>query len=376
MIYLHTGAPGNGKSLYSIWHVKQRAEEENRPVYYHGIKGLKLGWIELVSPHKWIDVPDGSIVVIDECQSTWRPRIHGTSVPESISAMETHRHRGIDIYLITQHPMLLDSNIRRLVGKHRHIVRIFGMQAANIHEWDQVRESPDKSRAGSVETKWVYPKDVYSLYDSAVLHTHKARIPARVFFLLLIPVLIVGLAWGVINWMQGKGKAAKEQTAASAPIGKPVNDSEGKPMTASEYISARTPRVPDFAFTAPVYDEITKPVIAPIPAVCYTFGNVCKCRTQQGTPYQVQDSTCRQIVKTGIFYDWDTRGLVREPPQIAANDKKDALPTPDPAVPVKTAYIAVSPPPRQLSQVDLPEEEGSYYHPASREVIKWEPWVP
>lgn len=47
MITLTTGVPGSGKSLYTISQVKEKAEKENRPVYYSGITDLKLPWVEM-----------------------------------------------------------------------------------------------------------------------------------------------------------------------------------------------------------------------------------------------------------------------------------------------------------------------------------------
>ncbi len=94
-----------------------------------------------------MELPAGSIVLIDEVQRLMRPRIHGSKVPAFIAELETHRHRGIDLVLITQHPMLLDSNVRRLTGQHFHVIRKFGTQMANVYEWGQVKENADKNRS-------------------------------------------------------------------------------------------------------------------------------------------------------------------------------------------------------------------------------------
>ncbi len=138
--------------------------------------------------------------MIDECQWVFRPRGNGSHVPESVSAMETHRHRGLDLYLITQHPMLLDSNIRRLAGCHWHVVRAFGAHAANVHAWGEVRENCDKNRAGSIKTFWPYTREVYAYYKSAELHTHKFRPPLRLWALLILPLLIGLAVWGVVRY--------------------------------------------------------------------------------------------------------------------------------------------------------------------------------
>jgi hypothetical protein len=56
MICLITGLPGNGKTLYALQWVKDKAEKEGRPVFYARIKGLKLPWT-LIDPFKWFECP-------------------------------------------------------------------------------------------------------------------------------------------------------------------------------------------------------------------------------------------------------------------------------------------------------------------------------
>jgi hypothetical protein len=52
--------------------------------------------------------------------------------------------------------------------------------------------------------------------------------------------------------------------AASGYIpGKSAAASEKKPQTPKEYVESFEPRIPGLAYTAPVYDEVTKVVEAP-----------------------------------------------------------------------------------------------------------------
>jgi len=266
MLTLLTGQPGAGKTLRMIQEVKEYSEREKRPVFYAGINGLSesLGWILLDSKKDWHKAPDGAIVVIDECQEMWRTRGIGAQVPEYVSAMETHRHRGLDVFVTTQHPMLLDTNIRRLVGRHLHVVRAFGMQKAVIHEWQSLKAEPEKSKADSVRHDWAYPKDVFSLYKSSELHTHKRRIPARYFFMFLAPFLIIGFVWYAATLLYKRSQpaapvAAAQPAVASGQVG-------NRTLTSAEWLKSREPRVPDLAYSAPVYDAVTAPVRAPFPA--------------------------------------------------------------------------------------------------------------
>ena len=113
MITLITGQPGAGKTLFTLQFVRELAEKEKRTVHYSGIKDLRLPWLELANAEDWYQVPQGSIVVVDEAQRIFRPRGAGSVVPRHVSELETHRHQGIDLFIITQHPMLVDTNVMR-----------------------------------------------------------------------------------------------------------------------------------------------------------------------------------------------------------------------------------------------------------------------
>lgn len=315
MIYLHTGQPGAGKTLFTISIVKERAEREQRPVFYHGIELLKPelfpNWHRLENPERWMDCPDGAIIVHDECQTLYRPRGNGAQVPEYVSRWETHRHNGWDAYLITQHPMLIDSNIRRLAGEHLHVIRAFGAKMATLHRWQQVKEQCDKSRADSVSETKGYPTQLFDAYKSATVHTHKARIPARVFGLLAIPLLLGALVWWFMSWYQGRADGARiEQTisgseAAGRPAG-PSSPPRAGPKSTAEWIAERQPRIQGLPHTAPAYDKVTEVVRAPAPVACVASATRCTCYTEQGTRMDTPEDLCRQIVKNGYYVAWDT----------------------------------------------------------------------
>ena len=319
MIYLHTGQPGAGKTLFTLAIVRERAEREQRPVFYHGIEILKPelfpNWHQLEDPAKWMELPDGAIIVHDECQGLYRPRGTGAQVPEHVSRWETHRHNGWDAYFITQHPMLIDSNIRRLAGEHMHVIRAFGAKMATLHRWQQVKEQCDKTRADSVSETKAYPAQLFDSYKSATVHTHKARIPPRVFFLLLLPLLLGALGWWFSTWYadraEGQGNERSiEKSQARGSITGPPPPSRRK--TVAEWIEERQPRIEGLPHTAPVYDRVTEVVRAPVPVACVASASRCVCYTEQGTRMGTPEALCRQIVKDGYFVAWDTAPPVSE----------------------------------------------------------------
>lgn len=374
MIEIITGLPGNSKTLFTISYVKAWSEKDNRPVYYSGIAELTLPWTQ-IEPKEWMNCPTGSIIVIDECQRIFRNRTINSAVPDYVEKLETHRHLGLDLVFITQHPMLVDPALRRLVGRHRHMVRIWGMEASTIHEWNSVKEQCDKpsARADSEKTKWLFDKTLYGSYKSSERHTVKRQIPKRVKFLAVVPFLLFGAGYAVKHYMFDSHKSDKvtaSATTKSGATGLPgllpgahnSPDKEVDPVVdAKNYLWAQTPRITDVPSTAPKYDELTKPTVAPRMAACVSRPSGCKCYTQQGTPYPTSHDMCMDVVKNGYFQEFKDKededdGLrgrrdvqevsparvVVEPPPVAENIPSPAPEPPEPPVqriaraPVKT----------------------------------------
>lgn len=305
MIELRTGLPGAGKTLFALKQVRELAEKEGRPVYYFNISGLAIpGWIQLDEDQarEWFKLPAKSIVVLDEAQRIFRPRHHSSGVPPYVAELETHRHRGIDLVLITQHPGLVDSNVRKLVGRHRHYVRAFGSSVVVQHEWAEVNGEVDKSRADSLQTTLKHPEEVYGWYKSAEVHTVKRRIPPRMVALVVLPFLVAGLIWGGVRWFSARINpppvaAQKGQDAAASAL---------TPGTRpASFFEQHRPRVASLPHTAPAFDEVMSVKAAPFPAACVATASRCKCYTEQATALDVEEGICRDIVARGLF---DPRG--------------------------------------------------------------------
>lgn len=307
MITLTTGQPGAGKTLYTLAFVNALGIKENRQVYYSGIADLKIpGWIELDNAEQWFTLPAGSIILIDECQRLFRPRGNGSTVPEYVSKLETHRHDGFDLFFITQHPMLVDTNVRRLVGRHFHVQRTFGMQRATVHEFPDLRQEPDKSREGSIRHDFSYPKEVFTWYKSAEVHTVKRRLPMRLYILFLLPLLILALAYGAYNWLTGrvapKTGADGALVATAAPVTGAPSPARTTTLTTTQYIEQYTPRIDGLPHTAPAFDKVMEVKTAPQPAACIASRTKCTCYTDQATPILMGEGLCRDIAERG-FYD-------------------------------------------------------------------------
>lgn len=70
-------------------------------------------------------------------------------------------------------------------------------------------------------------------------------------------------------------------------------------------MASYVPRVDGLQYTAPAYDELTKPVRVPVPAACVRIRGECECWTQQGTRLETTPQVCEQVVKRGFFESFD-----------------------------------------------------------------------
>lgn len=324
-----TGLPRQGKTLYTFIQVRERAEKENRPVYYCNIPEVTIpGWIEIDHPDKWMDCPNDSIIVIDELQDFWGAASSGARVPVPILELSKHGKRGIDFYFITQDPTLVHSTPRKLCETHWHVVRAFGSETALAYKHRGMQTDPSKVAHKAEKYPWRYPKDAFGKkdsagnwitkpwYKSADVHNIKRRIPLKLWAIPFALAVAIGAVWFAISSVLSYGGNMVDAGAGSVP-GTAVASAAGArppaagasrdvaaPATAEQYLDQRRPRIPDFPHTAPVYDQITQPTEAPYPAACVQMGSRCDCYTQQGTYMRTSADTCAQIVKYGFFKDW------------------------------------------------------------------------
>ena len=317
MIFLITGAPGTGKTAKAVSLLLDY--EGKRPIYNMGIPDLAVEhfvtppvehWTEQrTSPEDpaiklpYFTFPENAVIIIDEAQRVYRPRSSGVKVPDHVAAFETHRHTGVDFILITQSPQLLDSNIRRLVGKHIHI------RATHLgryqYEWSECGEvESSASRSAAIRSKYTLPKKVFGLYKSAELHT-KIKKPIHP------GVVIVGLA---VLALLGGGYYMQQTIAAkmSPNEGRTQDGTGGGGLSKPDRIAASppppapvlpdfTPRDPDSPITAPAYDGVRQVKNAPRIAACVASSSRCICYTQTANPLNITEPVCRSYVRGGYF---------------------------------------------------------------------------
>lgn len=180
MITLITGTPGSGKTLRCVELLAELRNSDDAKtrsrLIFANVNGLapEIGAVAEFDPLKWMDLPEGSLIVIDECQDFWPSRPSGSRRPESVAALNTHRHKGIDFVLLTQHPGLIDQDIRALVGRHLHAYRPRAQEHSVWYEWSYC-EAACQPKLKPIPEKRKFNKQIFSLYKSTVENTHKPQ---------------------------------------------------------------------------------------------------------------------------------------------------------------------------------------------------------
>ena len=336
MLYLYTGVPGAGKTLYAVSNLVKRKDFKDRPIFVDGIKDLdhdKINYFDIPEGEsiqtwpKW--APPGAIIVVDECQRIFRPRPSGSKVPDYVAELETHRHRGLDFILITQHPRLIDINLRELIEHHTHLGKT-NLGLRRKMEWTTGGAKDPGSRANIKEalvSVYRLDKSVYGLYKSAEVHTKIRTKKSKLLMLFPLALCLVGYGiWSFTDfWGKFSGEGEKAKTASTTQTAQeqtqPSAVSASEPVSNGQYPKAETkpeepkkphlseedyqPRIAERPETAPIYDGMNKAVKAmPWPAACIKAENRCTCYTDQGTNIKdIGKKTCLNYVKDGLPFN-------------------------------------------------------------------------
>ena len=336
MLYLYTGVPGAGKTLYAVSNLLKRKDFKGRPIFVDGIKDLdhdKINYFDIPEGEsiqtwpKW--APPGAIIVVDECQRIFRPRPSGSKVPDYVAELETHRHRGLDFILITQHPRLIDINLRSLIEHHTHLSKT-NLGIRRKLEWTTGGAKDPESRTNIREalvSVYKLDKSAYGLYKSAEVHT-KIR-TSKSKLLIMFPLVLCLIGYGIWSftgfWGKFSGQEEQAKTASTTQTAQAQTQhsfvSASEPVSNGQYPKDETkteeqkkphlseedylPRIAERPETAPIYDGMNKVVkVMPWPSACVKSEKGCNCYTDQGTKIkEISKKTCVQYVNDGLPFN-------------------------------------------------------------------------
>lgn len=333
MIELRTGKPGSGKTATLIEDLLAEQKRSGRQVFYANIPECTApGWLEFPDPRKWRDLPTGAILVVDEAQKFFPQRKKDEPDPY-IKELSEHRHYGVDLYLITQDAMLVDIWVRRLAGRHVHVVRTGMGGLLSVTSWNNVVADPTDPQVvkeyGTQVTRRL-PTKVFGLYKSADLHTPQVRPP----YLKLMKyggavMLMVALAAFAYDRISSSTDKPNTEVVAMTNAAASLSQSAAELRSAvADLRRAFQPEVKGLPWSAPFYRAMVQPQEMPIVMGCavvtYNHRTECRCEDQQGAKIPMAYRQCLEFAKE-LPYDWSgTRPRLLEAQRAALSTRQSA----------------------------------------------------
>lgn len=354
-IELFTGKPGAGKTHHAV----QRALEAikaGRPVYVCNMNGMEIpGAMTWEDPRKWMDLPPGALLIVDEAQRFWRAS-RSLDVPPELQEAETHRHLGIDMLLTTQQPTYLLKHLRGLIMPHTHHERLTKATTRTFTWQNRCVEDPESQteRSLSQEGVHVLSKQVFKHYKSTEQDTHKPKIPRRLLFIVAAVVAVVGMLWWVNARVKRMGAGVIDGQTVTAPAqpGRSLVPAQGRPQqTPAAYFATLTPRNARMPWSAPVFDE--RQAVSMPEVYCMTSGAGLDasghyqperhtCITEQGQRVPMQRGDAADIARTGGTYNPFREPQQQQQGQSQVTDETARRPPVAAAVPPVPAATAAS----------------------------------
>ena len=334
MIYLITGTPGTGKTAFAVSSIinnreglfkyeTEDGETVDRPLYFCHIDGLDE---KAITAHRLTEeqiqsaplnelVPQGSVVIVDEADYAYPTRAAAKEVPPYVKTLKELRHDGFTLILMTQHPSMLDSYLRNLVGKHWHLER--KQVGTKLYEFYRCETNIASACAAKGVTSDFYKPDkrAFKYYKSASVHIKFKKKLHPVFYGMGLLLVCAPLFFYYSSGRFKRYVGAEEQPAAvaiaetSAPAQQQAaadNYSAAPPVAASMPIGAKVedyrPRIANLQETAPIYDSLRQVADFPRRVACVASADSCNCYSQQATILpNISTAECRAIVKQRPF---------------------------------------------------------------------------
>lgn len=305
MYHLITAAPGNGKTCYTLSLLHKITD---RPIYYRGITNLTHpgdNWHKLTDDeaYEWHNhVPDTAIVVIDEVQEIFPIRPPSKPVPDGVQALEKHRHRGLDVYFITQKPRQLDVHARDLLNQHHMLERKFNMKMVTVYKYHKLMDENRSSSYADADRQTFNlnaQKHIFALYQSTVMDTHKFKIPRRMLVAAGVLILAIGAVFYGVTKISAK---FGDDEIAQGETGQPEPEQTRIPVASGPKLDIVNPanflsEYDGLPWMAPAYQEsFSSELEVPRLAGCFSDKGRCVCYSQQNTRYFFSEEICRSYV--------------------------------------------------------------------------------
>lgn len=347
MLKLKTGAPGDGKTLLAISDARDEykrnlaahalpigdARHEALRQFWTNIDGINfdgtIPWFRDLSMHPdykesrtadgekrysfdWRVLPDGSYIVYDEAHqcfpTTGKP---GRSDDPVIRTMDEARHRGFDFVFVTQYPTKIHHEVRQMVKEHKHLFRAaLNLQSAAVWTFSRCISDPydEKAREGASDVLWNYPEELFRVYKSATVHTHKFQMPKNLkggfVTLCAIVAVLIGL------WLFFRSPS--EAVAVETPESENALAFAGGPAAGDPLVPGS--RSGSLLSPAEAWQEAA---VMPRLKGCAVLSASCRCWNGAGEQLKLSRAQCEALVAVPLPIDFSQDVLERrvEPPE-------------------------------------------------------------
>nr|WP_193215998.1 zonular occludens toxin domain-containing protein [Psychrobacter sp.]QJS05424.1 zonular occludens toxin, putative phage-related protein [Psychrobacter sp.] len=234
MIRVVEATPGAGKTNIVVEWLCEQVDKGFYDEIYTSINGLRIvgvrsipadfDWRTLNPINEMTGLRDDKkrLVVYDEAQYEKAFMKENRATNEVGKDLSTHRHYGMDIWLITQSSTLLNSYVHANTGEHVFMYRPRKKKTVKIYWWSHIQKSltKDAFKTADDEQTWRLNPSMFPLYTSTSGVTDgEARKSTKLYSVLLTALMVFGL----IGFMIYKG-VGSFQTMASGDIGGTGND--------------------------------------------------------------------------------------------------------------------------------------------------------
>lgn len=306
MLTVWTGLPGSGKTAGVIekvllplvakdW-IEEAIDTEGNKVQvkrklWTNINGLlleheKIDADDLLRWHEW--VKPGDLIVFDEVQKPWPLTGANKEQPKCITELETHRHYGIDMHLLTQHPMLINAAIVRLASQHFHVRKLGNSRYATIYEWDGVSRTLLYKNSFS-KKPWRRSKATEKVYRSSQLHTKQKRSLPTVLFGVVFALVMIGFFGPTVY-----GRLTERLNPKPVEVAKVDGKGVATVLAGNGVVAAAAP--------SPAVPAQPGQAAPPVFAGCARIRDRCQCFDDKGSPVEKERLFCEDMtrVATGI----------------------------------------------------------------------------
>ena len=240
MIRVIEGTPGAGKTnIVTEWLIKA-IDNGTYDEYYTSINNLRIVGVKSIPPqfdwrtlnpiNEMTNLRDDKkrLVIYDEAQYEEAFMKENRSAKNEIGKdLSTHRHFGIDIWLITQSSALLNSYVHANTGEHVFLYRPRKKKTVKVYWWSHIQKSLSKEafKTADDEQTWRLNPSMFPLYTSTSGVTDgQTRKSTKLFSILFTAFMVFAFIGFMVNrgvssftTMSGKGDSADDKVLTVDP---------------------------------------------------------------------------------------------------------------------------------------------------------------